>query len=396
LTARSPWGERLPTNMREAEIAAITEHFFETEFTEYDAVGLLGAATERQEHEGREWVFLRPDARSLARVDLGIRPPKEGEAIRGTDGELYAAEPFVEEMVLVLRGPVPYSKDLLESWFGPGRLAVGPENEDGQLSTQVEYDYVGGFSGQLIIRWWKEPSDPPNMGKPTGPDEIRVEEVHLRRHYTGDAEEQEVDAEEIVDDLVEDAADGDGPGAPSAIAGAPHVGVDEVEHTDNSHAAAELDDDPYSTPTVPPASAVRVSIDEAMDAGAWLADLAWKVLRVDFTVDRAMDVLGLPDGPMGGDGEALNLVSKDPRLEGITVVPRGDKVAQAVFYPQTDPPLVIAVDALSDRFGTEPTRGTGAMTFRLDGTRSRGSVVLRGSELRNGVWAISSVDLLRN
>lgn len=363
--------------MREAEIAAITEHFFESEFTEEYAVGLLGQATERQEHEGREWVFLRPDARSLARVDLAIRPPKEGEAIRGEDGQLYAAEPFVEELVLVLRGPVPYSRSLLESWFGPGRLAVGPENEDGQPSTQIEYDYVGSFSGQFIVRWWKEPTDPPNMGSPSGPDEIRVEEVHLRRPYPGDSEEQEIDAEEIDDAALEESSD------------------ESAEQTMAMDAASVAD---LAAPTMPPAapSGLRVSIDEAMDAGVWLADLAWRILRQDFTVDKALDVLGLPDGPMGGDGEAIPLLPKDARLAAVTVVPRGERVAQAVFYPVSDPPLVIAVDALSDRFGSEPSRATGAVTFRLEGTRSRGSVVLRGTELRAGVWVVSGVDVLRN
>ncbi|MBL8680735.1 MAG: hypothetical protein JNK05_16265 [Myxococcales bacterium] len=367
--------------MREAEIAAITEHFFETEFTEEGAVGLLGQAAERQEHEGREWVFLRPDARTLARVDLAIRPPKEGEAIRGEDGELYAAEPFVEELVLVLRGPVPYSRSMFESWFGPGRLAPGPVNEDGQPSVQLEYDYVGTFSGQVIIRWWREPTDPPNMGHPKGPDEVRVEEVHLRRPYPADAEEQEVDAEEIDDAELEE-----------------HDGEEGPERTTtNTNAITDAPDD-LAAPTMPPTApqAVRISIDEAMDAGVWLADLAWKVLRQDFTVDRALDLLGLPDGPMGGDGEAIQLVPKDARLSVITVVPRGERVAHAVFYPADEPPLVIAVDALTDRFGSEPSIATGAVSFRLEGTRSRGSVVVRGTELRAGVWAVTGVDLLRN
>jgi hypothetical protein len=117
---------------------------------------------------------------------------------------------------------------------------------------------------------------------------------------------------------------------------------------------------------------------------------------VDFTVDRALDVLGLPTGPMGGDGEAFDLQPVDARLDVVTIVPRGERVAQAVFYPRADPPLVIAIDALGDRFGGEPSMATGAVTFRLEGTRSRGSVVVRGSELRPGVWAVSGVDLLRN
>jgi hypothetical protein len=127
-----------------------------------------------------------------------------------------------------------------------------------------------------------------------------------------------------------------------------------------------------------------------------VADLAWKVLRVDFTVDRAFDVLGLPDGPMGGDGEAFNLTAKDERLEAITVVPRGERVAQAVLYPSPARPLVIAVDALSDRFGSEPSHGPGVVWFRLDGTRSRGTVVVRGAEVQTGVWSVELVDLQRN
>lgn len=366
--------------MREAEIAAITEHFFESEFTEEYAVGLLGQAVERQEHEGREWVFLRPDARTLARIDLAIRPPKEGEAIRGEDGELYAAEPFIEELVLVLRGPVPYSRSMFESWFGPGRLNTGPENEDGDPSLQLEYDYVGTFSGQVIIRWWKEPSDPPNMGRPNGPDEVRVEEVHLRRPWPGDAVEEEVDAEEIDDADIDEQSEDD----PSE-----HTVMTDSQGSPTMPPTAEA-------PATQPTPSVKFSLDDAMDSGVWMADLAWKVLRQDFTLDRAFDVLGTPEGLMGGDGEAMQLNPKDERLDAITVVPRGDRVAHAVLHAVPVPPLVIAIDALSDRFGAEPSRATGAVTFRLEGTRSRGSVVVRGSEIRAGVWVVSTVDLLRN
>jgi hypothetical protein len=369
--------------MREAEIAAITEHFFESEFTEEYAVGLLGQATERQEHEGREWVFLRPDARSLARVDLAIRPPREGESIRGEDGELYAAEPFIEELVLVLRGPVPYLRSTLESWFGPGRLGVGPENEDGEASTQIEYDYVGTYSGQVIIRWWREPSDPPNMGRPNGPDEVRVEEVHLRRPYPSDADEEEVDAEEIDDEIDGDAVE-------------EHDASEHTVMTDSMLQHATIPPVDHSPTHQQQALNVKFSLDEAMDSGVWMADLAWKILRQDFTIDRALDVLGTPESPMGGDGEAIQLNPKDERLEAITIVPRGERVAHAVLHVVPVPPLVIATDALTDRFGAEPTRATGAVTWRLEGTRSRGSVVVRGSEVRAGCWVVSTVDLLRN
>lgn len=363
--------------MREAEIAAITEHFFETEFTEEYAVGLLGQAVERQEHEGREWVFLKPDARTLARVDLAIRPPKEGETIRGPDGELYAAGPFIEDVVLVLRAPVMYSRSMFESWFGPGRLNVGPENEDGDPSLQLEYDYVGTFNGQVIIRWWREPTDPPNMGQPDGPDEVRIEEVHLRRPWPGDTPEEEADAEEIDDADIDEQSDED----PS-------------EHTVLTEPQAMS---PIAeAPAMPLASSLKFSLDDAMDSGVWMADLAWKVLRQDFTLDRALGVLGTPEGPLGGDGEAIELKPKDERLQTITLVARGDRVAHAVLYAVSAPPLVIAIDALADRFGTEPAHATGAVTFRLEGTRSRGSVVVRGSEIRTGIWVVSTVDLLRN
>lgn len=366
--------------MREAEIAAITEHFFESEFTEEYAVGLLGQAAERQEHEGREWVFLRPDARSLARIDLAIRPPREGESIRGEDGELYAAEPFIEELVLVLRGPVPYSRSMFESWFGEGRLATGPVNEDGEASTQLEYEYNGTLNGQVIIRWWREPSDPPNMGKPNGPDEVRVEEVHLRRPYPGDVEEQELDADELDEDALLDEED-------------------PAEHTVMTPAMGNSPTVPpqeYSSTQPQPALNIKFSLDEAMDSGVWLADLAWKVLRQDFTFERAIDLLGAPSGPLGGDGEAVQLDPKDERLEVVTLVPRGERVAHAVLHAIPVPPLVIAIDALTDRFGADPSIATGAVTFRLEGTRSRGSVVVRGSEVRAGVWVVSTVDLLRN
>jgi hypothetical protein len=450
--------------MREAEILAITEHFFESEFTEDDAVALLGAATERQQHEGRDWVFLRPDARSLVRVDLAIRLPQEGEAIRGEDGELYAAEPFVEEMVLILRGAIQYSRSLLESWFGPGRFESGPINEDGEPSSQVEYDYVGGFSGQVIVRWWSEPLDPRGMGHPDGPDEIRVEEIHLRRHPVGAEPEEEVDAEELVEEVLEDedgiddgaanspglgadsfdgqeaeqapneegAEDGAGyehggppadfgsyapyqglppeggpgyDGGPSAQDGAQDVEAPAGDAVDGGYdgypsgadAPSEHAQDTLSFPEpTETGSAAAISIAEAMDEGAWVADLAWKVLRVDFTVDRAFDVLGLPDGPMGEDGEAFTLTSRDERLETITVIPRGERVAQAVLYPSSARPLLIAVDALTDRFGSEPNEGPGVVWFKLDGTRSRGTVALHGSELQSGVWSVEVVDLQRN
>lgn len=407
--------------MREAEIAAITEHFFETEFAEPEAVALLGAPYERQEHEGREFVFLRPDARSLVRIDLVILPPVEGAAIRGEDGELYAAEPFVEELILVLRGAVPYSKALLEEWFGECKLAVGPENEDGDASTQLEFDYVGAFAGQLIVRWWKDPRDPPNMGLPRGPDAVRVEEIHLRRHPPSDELAEEIEDIEDLGEIEEESDEG------ATMMGAPkepkHLrssGVSPApQHSAPEHDSYSMTEPPPSgegldleqdagfepEPLVPTAQnhvnaalveRVTYSLDEAMDTGAWLADLAWKVLRVDFTIDRAMDLLGVPAGPMGADGEAFPLEPKDRRLGGVTIVPRGERVAEAVLYPREDKPLIVSVDPMTDRFGSEPSRATHAVTFRLDGTRSRGSVVLRGRYLGPGVWDVTTVDLLRN
>jgi hypothetical protein len=426
--------------MREAEIAAITEHFFETEFAEPEAAALLGAPYERQEHEGREFVFLRPDARSLARIDLVILPAQEGAAIRGEDGELYAAEPFVEEMILVLRGPVPYSRALLEEWFGAGKIAVGPENEDNEASTQLEFDYAGAFSGQVIVRWWKDPRDPPNMGLPRGPDAIRVEEIHLRRHPPTDELAEEIeDVEDIAE--VDDADDADGAGdlsSPNKLSSPPtrvltHHTKDEIYEAvtmmgppddprassteeraplrfdgeaQDSNAESGFESGFEPEPLVPTAQnqvtvaplapSMTYSLDEAMDAGAWLADLAWRVLRVDFTLDKAWDLLGVPAGPMGMDGEAVPLEPKDRRVGTATVVPRGERVAEAVLYPPEHKPLIVSIDPMTDRFGSEPSRATGAVTFRLDGTRSRGSVVLRGRELGRGVWNVTSVDMLRN
>ncbi|MDP3274667.1 MAG: hypothetical protein Q8Q09_05685 [Deltaproteobacteria bacterium] len=369
--------------MREAEIAAITETFFETEFAEYDAQALLGAAFERQEHEGREFVYLRPDARTLVRVDLAIRPPKPGESMLGSDGELYAAEPFIEELVLILRASTPYSRQSLESMFGPARLSEGPINEDGDPSLQLTFDYVGSFTGQLMIRWWREPIDPPNMGRPNGPDEVRVEEFHLTRLPFGSEPEEEVAMDELLEDDLEDANSGQWNMDPEAFADAMTVG------------SSQANPETMNRETVPPMVAVQFSIDDAMEAGVWLADLSWRILRADFTVDRALDTLGLPEGPLG-DGEAVSLTPLDARLGGVTIVPRGERVGQAVLYPHSDPPMVVAIDALTDRFGAEPSHAMGSVSFRMEGTRSRGTVVVHGNELRTGLWAVSVVDLHRN
>ena len=99
---------------------------------------------------------------------------------------------------------------------------------------------------------------------------------------------------------------------------------------------------------------------------------------------------------MGADGEGIPLSPKDRRLGYVTIVPRGERVAEAVLYPPEGRHLIVSVDPMTDRFGVDPSRATGAVTFRLDGTRSRGSVVLRGRELGRGVWDVTSVDLLRN
>src|SRR5262245_58821741 len=104
--------------MREAELAALSDEFLEPEFTLDTAIGILGSPVSSELIDGRTVMYLRPDARTLARIDVFVRPSDEPDSA-----------PFVEEMVVVLRGPRVYSRATLEGFLGPGIESAGPVGE---------------------------------------------------------------------------------------------------------------------------------------------------------------------------------------------------------------------------------------------------------------------------
>src|SRR6478672_9895725 len=112
--------------MREAELAALSDEFFEPEFDQGSAT-LIGSPVNTEELGGRTITFLRPDARTLARAEVYTVPAPEGDD-----------RPFVEDIVLVLRGSRIYSRATLEELFGRAKKTEGPPSEDGEPSFQLE------------------------------------------------------------------------------------------------------------------------------------------------------------------------------------------------------------------------------------------------------------------
>src|SRR3954468_8785741 len=98
--------------MREDEIAALCDEFFEPAFDQGSATVMLGSPVSSEPAGDRTVTYLRPDARSLARVDL--------YTVAGDDG------PVVEAVVLVLRGGRVYSRASLEQVLGVGHKSQGP------------------------------------------------------------------------------------------------------------------------------------------------------------------------------------------------------------------------------------------------------------------------------
>jgi hypothetical protein len=319
--------------MREAELAALSDEFFEAEFTLDTAVGMLGSPVSAEEVDGRQVTYLRPDARSLARIEVFVRPPDapEGEA-------------FLEDMVLVLRGPRVYSRATLEEFLGPSTEVPGPLGEEGEASLQLEFTQARGLRGVVIVRRWvREDDDEPSVF--VGEGEVRADEVQLRR-FSG---ELTLDSMELAE-----------------FAGAP-----------------------------------AVPLDEAMDVGVWIADLAWKVLRFDFDLARAQELFG-PGAPAGGDGTGTGrvvLTPHDARLGSVVVTVRGAEVVSVRIEPPHDAPLFLAVGAVADRLNAAPSSARSTVRFRSEATRSRGAVALALSEAfapDSPIVGVRSIEVVRS
>lgn len=321
--------------MREAEIAALSAEFFEPEFDHARALVMLGTPVGGEQIDGRTVTYLRPDARSLARVEVFARPDPSGGA----------GAAFIEDVVVVLRGARVYSRAALEDVLGPSRKVAGPVNEDGEPSWQLEFPQSGTLPGRVLLRWWPEASDHPAMGDEGGPDPVRVEEVHLQRTRSGSGHE-----------------------VPS----------------------------PRGSRR-PPSPMPFVDLDEAMDAGAWLADLAWRVLRPDFSLTRAEALFGARAGSSGRSG-LVTIVPADPRLSLAIVAIEGEDVASVHIDAAEGMPIQLAPDAVADRLNTLPIFAEGVVRYRFEATRSRGSVTLvlaPDSPPAGPIVAVVSVEIVR-
>ena len=145
--------------MREDEIAALCDEFFEPTFDQGTATVMLGSAVSTEQMGDRTVTYLRPDARSLARAD-----------VYSVDGGPENDGPIVEAVVLVLRGGRMYSRATLEQYFGPGQKSQGPSGDEGENSWQLEFPQEHSLRGAVIMRWWEDEGDPPDMGSPGGTD----------------------------------------------------------------------------------------------------------------------------------------------------------------------------------------------------------------------------------
>lgn len=319
--------------MREGEIAALADEFFEPTFNHDRAVAMLGSPVGRDELDGRVITYLRPDARTLARVEVFATLPEDPHGA-----------PFVDELILVLRGARTYSRTALEEILGPARKRPGPPNEDGEPSWQLEFDQFRTLHGTVMARWWAQPEDPEAMGEPHGPDEVRVEEIHLRRFPAGTL--------------------------PQRASVPPR-------------------------PSTPPID--LGDLDEAMDTGGWLANLAWRILRFDFTLAHAYELLGTAvEPPREGTG-ATHLVPHDPRLERITLVLSEGAVVSVRLEAPVNRPLVLSLDAMADRLNTTVVhQHEGTVQLPFEATRARGLVTLETRQkYRGAIVAVSAATVTR-
>ena len=333
--------------MREAELAALSDEFFEPEFDQGSAT-LIGSPVNTEELGGRTITFLRPDARSLARAEVYSVPAPDA------DGDIH---PFVEDLVLVLRGARIYSRATLEEFFGKATKSVGPSSEDGEPSSQLEFPQDRTIRGVIIVRWWPDADDPEAHGEVYGPDEIRVEELHLRRFLPG------------------------------------------MDHTSGNTIppgeADLLDDDEVEADDGPPEP--EVDLDEAMDTGAWVAELAWRILRPDFDITRAFDLLGTGESDSAAYDQRIVLRPRDPRLELAIVTVLAEQVSSVRLDMPEDAALALALDAVSDRLNALPSFVSNTLQYRFESTRSRGAVTLvlgRGAQ-RGPVVRITAMEVNR-
>jgi hypothetical protein len=112
-----------------------------------------------------------------------------------------------------------------------------------------------------------------------------------------------------------------------------------------------------------------------MDTGAWVGDIVWRILRPDFTLDRAREILQA-ERTSESDGERVVIKPGDARLELAMVTLEGDRVSQVRIDISEASPLIVAVAAVSDRLNSQPIAQPGEITFQFESTRSRGTVSL--------------------
>jgi hypothetical protein len=359
--------------MRDVEIAALTDEFFEPEFDQNSAIAMLGSPVTTDDLDDRTVTYLRPDARTLARVEVyAIAPREPGGA------------PFVDELLLVLRGARMYSRAQLEELLGPARKTEGPSNDEGEPSWQLEFDQARTLRGVVMMRWWPDAEDPEGMGDPGGPDEVRVEEVHLRRLAPEAAAEQ-----------VPGLAAG---GAESTMLLSEDALLSAVDPSAERRPGAVDKGLGYLAPAPVATPVPAVDLDEAMDAGAWLANLAWRILRPDFTFERAVDLLGAAVQPLGNGPGMVALVPHDARLQQVFVELSEAGVAAVRMDAPPAAPLVVALDAVADRLNAPPASEGEALRFRFEATRSRGVVTLitaQGTKAGGPIVAIGTVEVTR-
>ena len=250
-------------------------------------------------------------------------------------------------MVIVLREPHVYSRSTLEEMFGPAAMMEGPPDDDARVSYQLESRVERSLQGTVAVRWWVGKDDPENMGEPDGPNELRVEEIQLHRNLWND---------EI----------------PPADADSPVLNADDV--------------------------GVGADVDEAMDTGVWLGELVWNILRPELTLERARELLGSTSGDRRGGPCASLRARSDPRLGHVQLRLNGDEVFEVRIDLVDHAPLVVAIDAISDRLNAAPISEPGEITFAFESTRSHGAVALilvDGRPADGPIAAVNVVEISR-
>ncbi len=175
--------------MRETEIAAMRDEFFSDEFDYERAKTMLGSLVAREQHGDDVVTTLRPDARSLAQVELYSEPDDP----RGAAG-------FVHRVRLVLRSPQLYSRETLETVLGAGQLAHGPSDPDeGVRSLQMVFEAPPESHGSVTLRWWPRTEDPTVLRDTDYSQQLRVDEIWFERLAIGTLSDDEYDLDEALD-----------------------------------------------------------------------------------------------------------------------------------------------------------------------------------------------------